>query len=451
MDNKKFTSIAKEYKSNVASRYMSVGNEEITSKIRESSEYLLSVKYDGHFYLLCLLDKKIFFINPGGNVIDDLPILKQTKNILEKSSVKEAVFAGELYFKKEGRSRVFDLTANLKSKPENINFAVYDVLSIDDKSFEPKEFLVKQAKIDSIFNTTDGVHSLGSNIVKSRKDIQGFYKQTVETDHQEGVIVKSSEGMIYKIKPLCHLDAVVIGYVEREGERSGSIREILVAMIKDNNFHITAKIGNGFSDDERKSLFDTLKLLKTNSDYIVASGAKVAFTMVKPEMVIEYSCIDLISETSKGSIKRMVLSHDKEGYKLKQKSPSVSSMSPVFIRIRDDKKVDKNDIRFSQITDLIEISDSKEIEKLEKSKLIKREVYVKESKGMKMVRKFMIWKTNKEKHPNYPAYVFHYTDFSPSRKDMLKKDVKVSDSQKQIEETYAKEKESNVKKGWERV
>ena len=201
--------------------------------------------------------------------------------------------------------------------------------------------------------------------------------------------------------------------------------------------------------NERKSLFNTLKLLKTNSDYIVASGAKVAFTMVKPEMVIEYSCIDLISETSKGSIKRMVLSYGEEGYKPKQKSPSASSMSPVFIRIRDDKKVDKNDIRFSQITDIIQISDSKKIEKLEESRIIQRDVYVKESKGMKMVRKFMIWKTNKEKHPNYPAYVFHYTDFSPSRKDMLKKEVKVSDSEKQIEEIYAKEKEANVKKGWE--
>ena len=29
-----------------------------------------------------------------------------------------------------------------------------------------------------------------------------------------------------------------------------------------------------------------------------------------------------------------------------------------------------------------------------------------------MIQKYVVWKTNKEKHSLYPAYVFHYTDFS---------------------------------------
>ena len=63
----------------------------------------------------------------------------------------------------------------------------------------------------------------------------------------------------------------------------------------------------------------------------------------------------------------------------------------------------------------------------------------------------MVWKTNKEKTGYYPAYVFHYTDFSPSRKDMLKKELKVSDSKKQIEDIFAKEIAENVKKGWNKI
>ena len=39
----------------------------------------------------------------------------------------------------------------------------------------------------------------------------------------------------------------------------------------------------------------------------------------------------------------------------------------------------------------------------------------------------------------------------PSRKDMLKKEIKVSNSKKQIEEIFAKEIVENVKKGWEKV
>ena len=47
------------------------------------------------------------------------------------------------------------------------------------------------------------------------------------------------------------------------------------------------------------------------------------------------------------------------------------------------------------------------------------------------------------------GWVALYTDFSPTRKAMLKKDVKVSDSKKQIEQIYADEIAENVKKGWE--
>ena len=79
------------------------------------------------------------------------------------------------------------------------------------------------------------------------------------------------------------------------------------------------------------------------------------------------------------------------------------------------------------------------------------EVYVKISKGTKMVRKFMVWKTNKEATGEYPAYVFHYTDFSAGRAEMLKKEIKVSDSKKQIEEIFASELLENVKKGWEKA
>ena len=66
-----------------------------------------------------------------------------------------------------------------------------------------------------------------------------------------------------------------------------------------------------------------------------------------------------------------------------------------------------------------------------------------------MVRKFIIiWKTNKEATGDYPAFVYHYTDFSPSRSEMLKRDIKISSSKEQIEEIFEQEVSKNVKKGW---
>jgi hypothetical protein len=79
---------------------------------------------------------------------------------------------------------------------------------------------------------------------------------------------------------------------------------------------------------------------------------------------------------------------------------------------------------------------------------MKREVYVKEAKGEKMVRKFVMWKTNKEEHEDFPAYVLHFTDFSPNRKDPLAREVRTSDSEEQIHDLWNEFVEANIKRGW---
>ena len=126
-------------------------------------------------------------------------------------------------------------------------------------------------------------------------------------------------------------------------------------------------------------------------------------------------------------------------------------MHPVFKRIRDDKSINTNDIRYKQITDIVYIdneNDSKTKE-LPKSEIIFREVYTKVSKGKTNIQKFIAWKTNKETiDDKYPAYVMNYTNFSPTRGEPLKKDVRISSSEEQIMELLNGFKEKNVKKGW---
>ena len=453
MNFERFRDQALDYKNSVASKYLSVAQGEILSKIREANHYFISIKYDGHFYLLCYENGKVALINSGGNVIEDLPLLDDAKTLFEESKIKKACIAGELYFNKgKERSRVFDLTANLDEKSPDIFFAAFDILSIDGNEYQRNELLNKHTKLDKIFSKETRIHSIGSKTVSSRKEIEEYYKQAVITDKHEGVIAKSIEGMIYKIKPSVTLDGVIIGYVESEDEREGMLREVLVAMLtEDNCFQITAKIGNGFSDDERKALLKRLEKSKVESNYIVASGARVAFTMVKPEIILEYTSIDLASENSKGPIQKMCLKYGDSLFTPHQLRPCVSSMSPVFVRLRDDKNVNTDDIRFSQITDIVELENSENKLDLKQSKIIKREVFCKEIKGQKMVRKFLLWETNKSEHPDYPKYVFHFTDFSPSRKDMLKKEIRVSDSNKQVEEIYNNSMLDNVKKGWKTI
>ena len=144
--------------------------------------------------------------------------------------------------------------------------------------------------------------------------------------------------------------------------------------------------------------------------------------MVAPNQVVEFSCLDVFGENSKGTISKMCLSYKDGNYTAKGKQPMASVISPVYVKMRTDKKPDTDYAGLSQITKIISL-DTNTTEKLDvkKSEIFSREVYVKESKGMKMVRKFMLLKINKEATGEYPAYVFHYTDFSATRKEMLKK------------------------------
>ncbi len=81
----------------------------------------------------------------------------------------------------------------------------------------------------------------------------------------------------------------------------------------------------------------------------------------------------------------------------------------------------------------------------ETSTLLERRVFKKVAKDKVMLHKFLIWKTNKEQTGRYPAYVFYHTDYSSSRKEMIKRDMAFS-SDEQIREIMSTEIADNIKK-----
>jgi hypothetical protein len=151
----------------------------------------------------------------------------------------------------------------------------------------------------------------------------------------------------------------------------------------------------------------------------------------------------------------MVLDYQGNGhgkYNVVSRLPLAAVISPQFLRRREDKRPAKQDIRIEQISDIVDVPladrDARQMT-LPVSEVLRREVYTKELKGETMVRKFLLWKTNKELDAeHFPAYVLHYTDFSPNRKDPLARDIRVSSSLEQIQKLWDGLKEENIKKGW---
>ena len=440
------------YKRQTASRYLPIDAAEMTSKIMEADFYSVSTKLDGHLYLLGYDGKDLELINHGGNSITDLPLLTEALDLL-KANCKDVLLAGELYLYTEGkRTRSFDLAAALADKSPDIRFAAFDIISVDGAavSLDVKEL---DEKLNALLAGGTSVHPVNSSVVESRKDMVALYEDRVVKSGNEGLVIRSDNGPIYKVKPLITLDAVILGYSEGEGSRAGMLKEVLVGLnTGPNEYLLLTKVGNGYTEDERKQLLTELATNKVDSSYIEASGSNVAFTMVAPTQVIEFSCLDVFAENSKGPIRKMKISFKEGSYTALGKQAMASVIAPVYVKMRTDKKADTEDTGLTQITKIVTLdtgSAAKEI--LKNSEVIAREVYVKASKGMKMVRKFMLWKTNKEHSDEYPAYVYHYTDFSAGRAEMLKKEIKVSNSKKQIEEIFSSEVLENVKKGWEKV
>jgi hypothetical protein len=443
---------AQKYKRQTASRYLPIDAAEMTSKIMEADFYSVSTKLDGHLYLLGYDGKDLELINHGGNSITDLPLLTEALDLL-KANCKDVLLAGELYLYTEGkRTRSFDLAAALADKSPDIRFAAFDIISVDGAAVS-LDVKALDEKLNALLAGGTYVHPVNSSVVESRKDMVALYEDRVVKSGNEGLVIRSDNGPIYKVKPLITLDAVILGYAEGGGSRAGMLKEVLVGLnTGPNEYLLLTKVGNGYTEDERKQLLTELATKKVDSSYIEASGSNVAFTMVAPTQVIEFSCLDVFAENSKGLIRKMEISFKDGSYTALGKQAMASVIAPVYVKMRTDKKADTEDTGLIQITKIVTLatgSAAKEI--LKNSEVIAREVYVKASKGMKMVRKFMLWKTNKEDSDEYPAFVYHYTDFSPGRAEMLKKEIKVSNSKKQIEDIFAAEVVANVKKGWEKV
>jgi hypothetical protein len=134
--------------------------------------------------------------------------------------------------------------------------------------------------------------------------------------------------------------------------------------------------------------------------------------------------------------------------------PIVSMISPQFIRIRDDKEAAVEDVNIRQISDLATIPDvtkpAQEV-KQQPSELLKRSVYTKTMKGNKMVRKLLMWKTNKEQDEQFPAYIVYLTDFSPNRENPLERDIKIASSLDVAKKHFDKVAKAKFVGGWIKV
>ena len=451
----------KVYRHRVASSYIAITSDELDSRV-PPGQLIASPKIDGELWYMIFDGKDVFLANPKASVIHGgLPLLEEAKKFVKKTKSRTIV-AGELFALSKGdRPRVGDLAAALSTGDEKdlnrVGFKAFDVVWVEDLAEPFQKYDEKLTFLSNIFDGGKRCAVVKTETVKGKQGIQDLYAEWVSGGKAEGMVLRSGDGRIFKVKPVIHVDAAVIGYTER-GNDPEQVRSLQLALLRDNGqFQLLCRCGNLGEEQQRKELRKKLAPLETTSSYRSASRDGSLYRFLKPEVVVEIRVTDMQSLNSNGDpIERMVLEYDEEkGWRAIRQLQGAGILYPVFERIRDDKSVTRQDVRIEQLLDRCYVADTNvkaEALKLEESKVLRRAVYTKETKGKLAVRKLLLWKTNKEETSDeYPAYVVHWTDYSPGRKDPLQRTVKLAPDEKAAnviaEELIAK----NVKKGWKEV
>jgi len=442
-------STAQEYKRQLTNRFYAIAGDQIDSRIK-GEKFHVSKKLDGHLQIVFYNGSDIFMCGRNGTVRSGLACLDLLKNELVKHKVQSFIGAAELSVIMD-RCRVYDVIAVLADELRlgELKLTFFEILELNGEQYKAIAYDDHYKKLLEFFPQ----NVVETKIVTSTAEIKELYGKWVVDEKNEGLVVRSSTGFITKVKPKYYFDVAIIGYAEGINEKRSKVKSFLFAFRKGEFYQVVGKVGN-IPDSERDGWFKRLSTLNTKSDYIETDNEGIAFHFVKPEIVIEVSCNDLMTETVYGNpLMNPLVVYENDTYDLKRSIPGIKCINLVFERERTDKTNSDADIHVSQFEKIVDTS-SKIItpDEFPKSTIVKREVYKKELKDKVMVQKFMAIKTNKETiDKKFPAFVFHYTDFSSGRADPLQKEVKISNSEKQIMEFFDTYLSENVKKGWEKV
>ncbi|MCC2667844.1 MAG: ATP-dependent ligase [Armatimonadetes bacterium] len=453
---------AQEARRRLAARMVAVDRSGIQRKMPDG-EFFVSRKVDGEFTIVVCNGSEAILVNPGGTVRCGLPVLEEICGQLGRAGIRQAILAGELYVRRtDRRPRVHDVarvarTPESASDLETLCFAAFDLVEVDGKP-APEQYGEVFTLLEKAFGHGDRVHPVETWRTRSRAEIEKLFDDVVTVGGAEGLVARNDEAGLFKIKPRHNLDVAIIGFTEGQDDREGMLHDMLVAVMRQEGLlQVLGRVGGGFTEEERRNWLSDLKDEVTRSDYAEVND-QIAYQLVRPERVIEISCLDLIDQNTRGAtIDRMVLRYDspESTYRTVRRLPLCAPISPQFIRAREDKSVNPLDVRIRQVTDLIEVPSAERDAAslvLPHSEVLHRAVYRKTLKGQTLVRKLMLWKTNKELiEPDYPAFVAYVTDFSPGREEALKRDIRVSNSPEQINALLQELTAQYVVRGWEAV
>jgi hypothetical protein len=454
MTDTRLDELATRYKKGIASRYRAIEPGEISTIPR--GRCFASPKIDGELWFAELEDGRATLFTRNGRRIADSPAVTALTAAAARAKAR-IVIAGELHARDGSpRPRVGDVaTALADGKHERLAFRAFDVVELDDGS-PPVAYEDRLAALRDVFAgaVDDAAGVMPTEDMADPTALSEFVTEWVTSGKAEGLVVRSSSGEIFKVKPSFTLDTVVCGFTTRANEPDQA-RSLLMGLVRPaGGVLLVGSGGNMPGEQVRREVLKTLLDHECESRFRHASPDGSIYRFVRPEVVVEVTCSDLQFEDSSGDfIRKWVIRHEEETWHPVIDANSVSLIHPIISRIRTDKLADGLDARVSQLEERViaaAFAERVAPRLLPRSTMVRREVWTKASKTGTAVRKLLVWRTGKEAQwPGWPAWVVHFTDYSPDRKTPLERAFRTALTEEDAMAAAAEMVTENIKKGWE--
>jgi len=233
---------------------------------------------------------------------------------------------------------------------ERIKFDVFDLISINGRELLNIHYRRRLEILNMLFsrapksNKVKVVKHFGNTVVQ---ELPQLFDKYVLQKLQEGFIIWSQYGLMFKLKNVHEIDVVIIGYTEVEKSKQingkAAISSLFIALIKpDNTYQVLTRVKAGITNVQREHLYDLLKDDQINSRYHYKCDSGKPFMFVKPNHVIQIRFLDIVPRGLHGEkINLPVLSLQRNEWIVLENNEFIHILNPWFDAFRSQVSQDQ--------------------------------------------------------------------------------------------------------------
>lgn len=269
----------------------------------------------------------------------NFPAVNELCEALKIRGLMDVVLLAELYAVEDGKPLTLPkFLSRAKGKnqlPESMRLGVFDLVSMNGDTVK-EDYGWKMDEVSEWLEGCQYCHVLPYIKAQNRLQVREFWKEHVEGLGFEGLVARSGDGKIWKVKPSADVDVVIIGLNKTQLFEQQKITSLKTALMEEDGTLIElTDVSSGIDHDLRTFLWRLMK-------YKVGEDGRTVY--IKPMVV----CTVEYQETFEESLKRR-WRFDGEQYIKEEKRKLVSLRFPRLVGFRDDKTVNPTDLRRTQI------------------------------------------------------------------------------------------------------